>query len=242
MGNPVVHFEVLGKNGPELISFYADAFGWKIDAANPFGYGVVDTQGGRGINGGVGAAQEGSPAHVTVYVAVADHDAVLRTAEELGAKTILPTSDVMDGVRIALFADPSGNVVGLVNEVTDGDQPPGPSAGSGNPVTWFEIAGSDGSALRDFYGRLFGWTFKVDDKTEYAEVHADRGISGGLTPGRDAYATFYVEVPDVKAALDRVTELGAKTLVEPLDVGGNVVVAQFADPAGNRVGLWAETP
>ena len=31
MANPVVHFEVLGKDGERLQQFYRDLFGWKID-------------------------------------------------------------------------------------------------------------------------------------------------------------------------------------------------------------------
>ena len=42
MPNPVVHFEVIGKDGAKLQRFYADAFGWKIDAGNPMNYGMPD--------------------------------------------------------------------------------------------------------------------------------------------------------------------------------------------------------
>jgi predicted enzyme related to lactoylglutathione lyase len=35
MGQPVVHFEVIGKDGDALRSFYSNLFGWEIDASNP---------------------------------------------------------------------------------------------------------------------------------------------------------------------------------------------------------------
>ena len=35
MGNPVVHFEIMGGDGERLKSFYAEQFGWKIDSNNP---------------------------------------------------------------------------------------------------------------------------------------------------------------------------------------------------------------
>ena len=44
MGDPVVHFEVVGRDGPALQSFYSELFGWKISADNPMSYGMV---GGR---------------------------------------------------------------------------------------------------------------------------------------------------------------------------------------------------
>ena len=42
MGQPVVHFEVTGKDGKALSGFFSELFGWKIDANNPMGYGIVD--------------------------------------------------------------------------------------------------------------------------------------------------------------------------------------------------------
>ena len=33
MANPVVHFEIMGKDGAALQKFYADLFGWTIDAS-----------------------------------------------------------------------------------------------------------------------------------------------------------------------------------------------------------------
>ena len=50
MGNPVVHFEIVSKEGGKLKSFYSEAFGWKIDADNAMGYGIVEAE-GEGIGG-----------------------------------------------------------------------------------------------------------------------------------------------------------------------------------------------
>ncbi|MGH2742527.1 MAG: VOC family protein [Thermoleophilaceae bacterium] len=61
MGQPVVHFEVIGKDGEKLRSYYSELFGWEIDADNPMDYGTVPREGntnaeGAGIGGGVGKA------------------------------------------------------------------------------------------------------------------------------------------------------------------------------------------
>ncbi len=66
MGQPVVHFEVVGKDGPALRSFYSELFGWNFDNDNPMGYGVVTREDnvnpdGIGIGGGVGQGPEGYP-------------------------------------------------------------------------------------------------------------------------------------------------------------------------------------
>ena len=116
MGNPVVHFEVLGKDGEALQSFYSDMFDWKINADNPMSYGIVETGGeGPGIGGGIATSPTGT-GHVTFYVAVPDPQAALDNAERLGGTTIMGVTEIPDMVTFALFADPEGNVVGVVRD------------------------------------------------------------------------------------------------------------------------------
>ena len=76
MGNPVVHFEITAKGVDRLHDFYGKVFGWKIDANNPFKYGMTDTGAGSGINGGIGETT-GTP-HVTFYIQVASIDTLRR--------------------------------------------------------------------------------------------------------------------------------------------------------------------
>ena len=114
MGQPVVHFEILGKDAKKLQEFYAGLFDWHIDANNPMNYGIVDTHGDGGIGGGIGPAQ--GPNQVTFYVQVDDPQAYLNNIEGMGGKTVMPVTEIPDMVTFALFADPEGNVVGLVKE------------------------------------------------------------------------------------------------------------------------------
>jgi len=76
-------------------------------------YGMVDTGGPGGINGSVGGSQDGGN-RVSVYVQVEDLDAAVAKVERLGGKTILPPSQVPGGPKLAMFADPAGNVTGLL--------------------------------------------------------------------------------------------------------------------------------
>ena len=48
---------------------------------------------------------------------------------------------------------------------------------------------------------------------------------------------LYIGVPDVTAALAKVTEHGGRVQFPRLEVPGRVVLGLFTDPAGNRVGL-----
>ena len=115
MPNPVVHFEIQSSGAEKLHKYYADLFGWHIDASNPMGYGVVDTHTeGKGINGGI-TGTNGGPNAITFYVEVEDIDAKLKEAEECGGRIIMPVTTIPGMVTFATFADPEGNCVGLVS-------------------------------------------------------------------------------------------------------------------------------
>jgi uncharacterized protein len=108
----VIHFEVVGKDGPGLQRFYSDLFGWTLDTNNPGGYGMSSAD-QTGVAVGVGATPDASPGHVTGYVAVPDIDAALARATDLGGRVVQPKFSPGPGATIALFADPEGHVIGL---------------------------------------------------------------------------------------------------------------------------------
>jgi uncharacterized protein len=123
LGQPVVHFEVIGKDAEKLQSYYADLFGWEIDSDNPMKYGIVQRDGninvdGVGIGGGVGGGPEGYAGHVTFYVEVPDVEAALAKAESLGGTRIMGPEQIMDGVELGQFADPEGHMVGVVKSAS----------------------------------------------------------------------------------------------------------------------------
>ena len=119
MGQPVVHFEVIGKDGDKLKSYYSELFGWEIDSDNEMKYGLVQREGntnadGAGIGGGVAGGPEGYEGHLTFYVEVPDAEAALAKAESLGGSRIMGPDQVMEGLTIGLFNDPEGHIVGVV--------------------------------------------------------------------------------------------------------------------------------
>ena len=121
MGQPVVHFEVVGKDGGKLQEYYSELFGWEINADNPMNYGMVDREQnlgdrGIGIGGGVGQGPPGYDGHVTFYVAVADVEQALQKAESLGGERVMGPENIMDMVTLGQFKDPEGNLVGVVQE------------------------------------------------------------------------------------------------------------------------------
>ena len=119
MGQPVIHFEVIGKDAPRLQGFYSELFGWEINADNPMHYGTVQRENntnadGAGIGGGIGPGPEGYDGHVTFYVEVDDPEASLAQAERLGGKRAFGPEEIMPGLVIGQFTDPEGHVIGVV--------------------------------------------------------------------------------------------------------------------------------
>jgi predicted enzyme related to lactoylglutathione lyase len=119
VGQPVVHFEIIGGDTEALRSFYSELFGWEFDADNPVNYAVVPREGntnpdGIGIGGGLGTGPEGYGGHVTFYVEVPDVEAALAKAESLGGSRMMGPQKVMEGVEIGLLQDAEGHVVGVV--------------------------------------------------------------------------------------------------------------------------------
>jgi predicted enzyme related to lactoylglutathione lyase len=123
MGQPVVHFEIVGKDGEKLQRYYSDLFEWEIDASNPMNYGIVAREGntnseGIGIGGGIGPGPEGYGSHVTFYVEVPDVEAALAKAESLGGTRMMGPETIMDGVELGHFTDPEGHLVGVVKSAS----------------------------------------------------------------------------------------------------------------------------
>ena len=244
MGNPVVHFEVIGKDGPALQKFYAELFGWHIqNMPEMMNYGVVDTHAGEGINGGVGESPDAGTM-VTFYAEADDLQAVLDRAVSLGGRIAMPVMDIPGIVTLAQFIDPQGNRIGLVKNDPAGEAP-GVSPGSNPAITWFEILGTDAKALQKFYSDLFGWDITVapDATIEYGHLEPQdgKGIGGGIgaSPTGQPMVTVYAKVDDLDKYLERAEMLGAKTVMKPMAMD-TITFAQFADPEGNVFGLFSD--
>jgi uncharacterized protein len=71
------------------------------------------------------------------------------------------------------------------------------------------------------------------------------GIGGGIGPapeGYEGHVTFYVEVPDVEAALARAESLGGSRMMGPDKPMEGLEIGLFTDPEGHVVGLVKGNP
>ncbi len=124
MGDPVVHFEIIGTEPERLREYYGALFGWEFDTtppvaeavSQPSNYGFIDrntTSDGIGIPGGVGGGA-GYGSHVIFYVGVEDVEAALRKAEGLGGtRRMGPESAKGSDLVVGHFTDPEGHLIGV---------------------------------------------------------------------------------------------------------------------------------
>ena len=119
MGNPVVYFEIGGRDAEGLREFYSELFGWEINeaeeasaAGSPYWF-VQGEEGG--IPGGIIKTNENMPpSYVMFYVQSDDLQATLDKVVSLGGTAVVPPSDIPGGMgQIAVFMDPDNNVIGL---------------------------------------------------------------------------------------------------------------------------------
>jgi uncharacterized protein len=245
MANPVVHFEIGGADDRPLLEFYEELFGWGLRAVPGVNYTRVDTRGGGGINGGIGRSGTGE-AWATFYVEVDDPQAFLDRAEALGATTVLPATEIPGMATFAMFDDPDGLLIGLVQGqgTSEGAAAAAqrPSDGGGAAVDWFEVLGADAGRSQAFYAELFGWTVPGGAYGQVAPGAA-HGIGGGIgAGGEDRWATVYASVGDVEAALARAEALGATRVYGPNQVDDHTRTGAFRDPAGNVFGVYRHGP
>jgi uncharacterized protein len=251
MGNGVVQFEFGAADDESLVGFYRELFSWDLRRFPGGGYTVIDTRGGAGINGGIGKSQTGEP-WSAFYVETPDPQAMLDKANSLGATTVMPVTDLGGIVTIAMFNDPDGLLIGLLKapaEPLDGGVP---STGEGEPVTWFEILGSDPVRTQRFYADLFGWTVDNTTFAGYATANTGgRGIWGGIGGGVSTrWAIVYARVADLDQTLDLAEQLGGSRVVDAelsalklasrkalYGTADDIKMAAIRDPAGNPLGI-----
>ena len=102
MPAPIVFFDIAGPDAAKLKSFYAGVFGWSIDAANAIKTGAL-----------VGTLRQ-DPAEKILYLGVPDINAALAQVKAAGGTIDVPRTVVPNVVIFALFKDPAGNRMGLV--------------------------------------------------------------------------------------------------------------------------------
>lgn len=115
MPNPIVYFEITGKDKAVLEDFYRALFDWQL---TPAGENYSHVIPGGGINGGIGRTMDGSRGYVTFYVEVASISETLTVVEGRGGQRMMEPTQMPNGPLIAVFRDPEGRAIGLIQAGT----------------------------------------------------------------------------------------------------------------------------
>ncbi len=102
MPAPIVFFDIAGPDAAELHTFYSKMFGWSIDAKNAIDAGALK-----------GTLRQDPPEKI-IYIGVTDINASLKQVTDAGGAVDVPRTVVPNVVIFALFKDPAGNRMGLV--------------------------------------------------------------------------------------------------------------------------------
>jgi uncharacterized protein len=111
---------------------------------------------------------------------------------------------------------------------------------------WADLASPDPAAAADFYNKVLGWEARPAEGMPYTMFYADGENVAGMGEltqemadgGMPSVWSSYVIVDDVDAVLAKAIELGAKPIMEVLQVGETGRMAFIIDPVGSAVGFW----
>ena len=133
MGNPVVHFELIGPDPARLRHFYSQLFGWDAPAGAPVAERVstpseysfiTPSDQAPAAAGGIGGGP-GYDSHAIFYVGVSKVAEALARAEALGAKVVLPPQrHPRPPVTVAHFPAPASNLVAHAGPPPPATRPP----------------------------------------------------------------------------------------------------------------------
>ncbi|HEY9315000.1 VOC family protein [Williamsia sp.] len=183
--------------------FYGSVLGWEFDAAT----GQVTNLSHRlGI-----FSVPGDPTMLCAYAvddiaeARADIVAAGGTANDVQQFYFGELLDAVDdqGVAFAVYRPAGTNPRPSLNATGHGE------------LTYMTFYTPDSARLRDFYGRVLGWTFsggRVDDGWEVEGMHPMTGFVGGQD--RSAAVPMWV-VDDIEVAVQRVRDGGGTVIAEP---------------------------
>jgi uncharacterized protein len=216
-------------------AFYGALLGWQYEDI-PIGDGAVYSMAkldGHSV-AALGPLQgEGMPPHWNCYVSVDDADASAARAGELGATLLAEPFDVFEAGRMAAFADPQGAVLSVWQ--------PKQNIGAGlvnvpGALSWNDLLSPDVEASAAFYRGLFGWEITEVEGSEgqYWSIANDGRLNGGLMPlppgGHPAW-NLYFACEDADATIAQAGELGAKTVMGPIEVPNGARFAILSDPS-----------
>ena len=119
MSNKIMWLEMASADIPASAKFYGDLFGWPMVTDEQMDYTMTAFE-GQETGMGFPAVNEGqgiTAGSVLVYVDVADVDATIARARELGAPILMDRMEIPTVGWMAMFGDPGGNRIAVMQRM-----------------------------------------------------------------------------------------------------------------------------
>ena len=119
MTNKIWHIELATTNKEASARFYGDLFGWPIRTYEEMDYTMTDCpEGDTSLAFSPVDEDQGVPAgSVLVYVDVADVDAIVARAKELGAAIFMDKMEIPGVGWMTIIGDPGGNRIAAMQRM-----------------------------------------------------------------------------------------------------------------------------
>jgi predicted enzyme related to lactoylglutathione lyase len=218
--------------------FYTELLGWEVAPWKPgeIDYPIISSNGV--MHGGFGVADDGSPRWIG-HAVVEDVEEAAANAKLAGGTIRGEPGGHPEVGSWVTIVDPHGATISAFKPNYDSPAPSG-------VFVWDELVTLDAEGAKGFYGAVFGWTaeamemgetgvytvFKKEDGESVAGMMEKRGDERG-----PAVWMPYLGADDVDARVAKATELGAQTLVEPMQIESVGRFAVLTDPTGAAFGL-----
>ncbi|HEX2441151.1 MAG TPA: VOC family protein [Methylomirabilota bacterium] len=115
----------------------------------------------------------------------------------------------------------------------------------GHAFVHVELHTNDLTKAKDFYAKLFGWKLQdvpMPGGSSYTMIDVGGGTGGGMmtnqAPGTPPHWMAYVGVDDVRASTKKARDLGAKVVVDVMEVGEYGTMSVITDPTGATIAMW----
>lgn len=235
-----VWFDLVTTDPKATLEFYPAVTGWGTthwDGGMPY---TMWTANGASVGGVMELPPGGKSApHWLAYISSPNVDETVILAENLGARVIMPASNVPTVGRFAVLTDPQGARFAVFTP--EGEAPGHEGEAQLGEFSWHELATHDYPAALRFYERLFGWekgnAVDMGGGAVY-QIFSRNGVRlGGMynrapdVPGYPGWL-HYISVADADRARDAVMRAGGRIVSGPIDVPGGNRVVQCVDPQG----------
>jgi uncharacterized protein len=186
------------------------------------------------------------PTHWASYVSVEDVDATVKTVQASGGKVMKEAFDVMEVGRMAVIEDPAGAMLYLWQ--------PKQHIGAGvkgepGSLCWNEVFTTNVDRAGKFYSTVLGWKTEAVDMGPMGtytlfKLPGDTQNVGGMMPmppnmkGAPSFWLAYLQVDDCDASTKKASDLGAKTMMPPMDIPNIGRFSIVQDPTGATFALY----